>query len=34
MDRACPDAARGMSIDELKLFDEVGENLDSEFKDK
>lgn len=34
MDRDCPDAAKGMSFDELKLFDEIGENLDSEFWDK
>ncbi len=34
METARPDWTRGMSIDELKLFDEVGESLDSEFKEK
>lgn len=34
MENTSPDMAEGMSIDELKLFDEVGEDLDHEFRDK
>lgn len=31
MEVTCPDRAKGMSLDELKFFDEIGEDLDSEF---
>jgi hypothetical protein len=34
METAGPDRAKGMSFDELKLFDEVGEDLDFEFSEK
>ena len=34
MEDADPDKAKSVSIDELKLFDEVGEYLDLEFRYK